>query len=338
MTPRRRAQATIKDVARGAGVSYSTVSRALSGSPLVNKKTKAKVLAVAERLHYRPNVHAQGLARGRSNMLGFVVPDLRGTLLMEVVEGAERAMHAAGYRTLLFHSEWDFEMQCAHVEFMRSSRIGGAVLCPIGKPEEIKWLRRLQREGFPVVLVDRYFPEVNLSHVVTDNELGARLATQHLLDRGHETLVCLTEPDAIAMTSLRERVAGFRAAARAAGLRGKAVRVVQPDLQGEVAAEFPTLKRLLDETPRPRAVFAINDLFAMALYQTMMHRGLRLRDVDIVGFDDARMAPFMPLPWSSVAQPKAEMGRRAAEILIEMIGRGVKHIVQESLEPRLVVR
>ena len=88
-----------------------------------------RIRAVAKRLGYSPNVHAQGPARGRSNMLGFIVPDLRGTLLMEVVEGAERALHELGYRAMLFHTEWEYEAEVAHIEFMRASRIGGAILC-----------------------------------------------------------------------------------------------------------------------------------------------------------------------------------------------------------------
>jgi len=335
---RRRVSATIKDVARDSGVSYSTVSRALNDSPLVNDETKAKIMEVAKRLGYSPNVHAQGLARGRSNMLGFMVPDLRGTLLMEVVEGAEKELTERGFRAMLFHSQWDFQTELSHIEFMRSSRIAGAMLCTIGLKDEITLLRRLQREAFPVVLVDRYFPEVRASHVVTDNEHGGRLATEHLIRRGHREIICLAETEAQGTTSVQDRVKGFRAAAKEGGLGDSSVRVVPLNLHAEVKDDFPTLHALLKENPRPRAIFAINDLFSMALYQVMMHRGLSLQDVDLVGFDDARMAPFMPLPWSSVAQPKERIGRRAAQILVEMVEQGADHIVQESLPPKLIVR
>ncbi|MBN1476912.1 LacI family DNA-binding transcriptional regulator [Candidatus Sumerlaeota bacterium] len=338
MTPRRRDSATIKDVAREAGVSYSTVSRALNDSPLVNDRTKRKILTVAKRLNYRPNVHAQGLARGRSHMLGFVVPDLRGTLLMEVVEGAERALAEAGYRALLLHTEWELEIEKEHVEYLRSSRIGGAILCPIGRDEEVPWLRRLAREGFPVVLVDRYFPRLEASHVVTDNVLGGRLATEHLLRREHRSIVCLSDAESHLVTSLADRMQGFRETAGEAGLGPDQAKVVTFDLQSEVPREFPTLRRLLEGSQRPRAIFAVNDIFAMAVYQTMSRMGISSGEIDLVGFDDARMAPFMPLPWSSVAQPKEDIGRRAAQILIEMIDRGSGHIVRESLPPSLIVR
>jgi LacI family transcriptional regulator len=330
--------ATIKDVARESGVSYSTVSRALNDSPLVNDKTKQRVLSVANRLRYLPNVHAQGLARGRSHMLGVVVPDLRGTLLMEVAEEAERALANAGYRALLCHSQWELKTESEHFEFLRSSHIGGAILCPIGLKDEPALLRRLAREGFAVVLVDRYFPNVEASHVVTDNELGGRLATGLLLERGHREVLCITSTEREEVTSTRDRLAGFRAAAKAAGLSADAAHVLRFNLMEEAPVGFPTLQRLLNEKAARRAVFAVNDVFAMALYQTMAQRGLTLRDIDLVGFDDARMVPFLPLPWSSVAQPKAEMGRRAAEILLEMLEKGTGHIVRESLPPRLIVR
>lgn len=331
-------QATIKDVARRAGVSYSTVSRALNNSPLVNAATKAKVLEVAQRLNYSPNPHAQGLARGQSKMLGIVVPDLRGTLLMEVAEAAERTLDKAGFRALLCHSEWNFEVEAAHVDFLRASRVGGAILCPIGVKEEPAWLKRLAREGFPVVLVDRFFPQIEISHVVTDNALGGRLAAQHLLQRGHRQMLCFTVSEAEELSSTRDRLAGFRAAVREAGCPASAVKTVRFHLMRERDQGFPTLHRALDAMPRHQAVFCINDVFAMVLYQTMMARGLTLRDLDLVGFDDARVVPFLELPWSSVAQPKAEMGRRAAEILLEMLEKGPDHVVRESLPPRLVVR
>ncbi|NUP90722.1 MAG: LacI family DNA-binding transcriptional regulator [Candidatus Sumerlaeia bacterium] len=332
-----RTSATIKDVARESGVSYSTVSRALNDSPLVNDETKQRVMAVAKRLHYRPNVHAQGLARGRSNMLGFVVPDLRGTLLMEVVEAAEREMAKAGMRALLMHSEWEVETEIAHIGFLRSSHIGGAILCPIGVEEEAPFLRRLLREGYPLVLVDRYFPQIDASHVVCDNLLGGRLAAEHLVERGLRDLVFLCGIAEESITSTRDRLAGFQAVAKAAGLGRDRARVVRFDMQGEAERGFPTIERMLREK-RPAGVFAMNDLVAMALYQTMMGCGLSLRDVEVVGFDDARMAPFMPLPWSSVAQPKAEIGRRAAQILIELFAGTPAGPIRESIAPRLVVR
>ena len=135
-----------------------------------------------------------------------------------------------------------------------------------------------------------------------------------------------------------DRVAGFRAAALEGGLGEDDIQLVHMDLQAEVEDDFPTLHRLLQQDPAPKAIFAINDLYAMALYQVMNHRGVSLSDIDLVGFDDARMAPFMPLPWSSVAQPKERIGRRAAEILVEMVDKGTDHIVQEMLPPTLIVR
>jgi LacI family transcriptional regulator len=116
------------------------------------------------------------------------------------------------------------------------------------------------------------------------------------------------------------------------------VRLVRVDLEAEVHEGFPTLQDLLAGDEPPRAVFASNDLHAMALHQVMMRRGLTLHDVDLVGFDDARLAPFMPLPWTTVAQPKEQIGRRAALILLEMADKGTRHLKQESLPPRLVTR
>lgn len=335
---RRKANATIKDVAREAGVSYSTVSRALNRSPLVNEETRTRVVEVADRLGYSPNTYAQSLVRGRSDMLGFVLPDLRGTLLMEIVEGAEKVIRESGHQALILHSDWDFDTEVAQVNYLKASRVGGAIICPISDVREEQWLRELEAEGFPVVLIDRYLPNVVNSFVATDNVQGGKLAAQHLIAKGHKKLICLSVSEAEETTSTRDRMEGFRAAAKGAGLPRDAIKVVRINLGAEIPKGFPSLSTLLSTTNGKQAIFAVSDVFAMALYQTMMTHGMSLNDVDLVGFDDARLVPFLPMPWASVAQHKADIGRRAVEILFEMVERGAGHIVQENIPPHLIVR
>ena len=130
MSPRRQPQVTIADIAREAGFADSTVSRALNNSPLISEATKARIREVAKRLKYRPDLHAQGLARGQSSMIGVLIPDLGGTLLTGVIEGVEEALERANRRVMLLHSRWDFATERDHFAFLQSSRIHGAIVCP----------------------------------------------------------------------------------------------------------------------------------------------------------------------------------------------------------------
>jgi LacI family transcriptional regulator, galactose operon repressor len=338
MSPRRQSQVTIADIAREVGFADSTVSRALNDSPLISKETKTRIREVAERLNYRPNLHAQGLARGQSSMIGVLIPDLGGTMLTGVIEGIEEALERVNRRVMLLHSRWDIATEHDHLAFLQSSRIHGAIVCPIRDPEEPKLLAQLQSEGFCTVLVDRYYPEVNLSHVVTDNVRGGRMATEHLMRRKPQRLACLTIPEDEETTATRDRLQGFLATIREAGLPESSVRVIRFDLMAEARQGFPSLQRLVAETPFPEAVFAINDSYALGLHQAMLQRGLTLSDIDLVGFDNVRMLSFVPMPWSAVAQPRHAIGRRAAEILLEMLERGSDHVVRETLDPQLIVR
>lgn len=302
---------TIADVAAHAGVSKTTVSRVLNSKGEVDPETAARVRRVIAELGYAPSARAVGLARGRTRIVGMLVPSLTWPWMGDVLQGAVDAIEADGYGLLLFTcNRGDESMRQFATQVSAKAFDGLLVIAPEGV---LDYITALHVAGLPVVLIDDRGHQPLFPSVATTNRAGGAQAAEHLLALGRHRPVVVTGPQQFGCT--QQRLAGFVDAYAAAGLPVAAEQIVEGDFtfdSGYVAAH-----RLLADEVRFDALFAHNDLSAVGAIKALQGASLRVpADVAVVGFDDILSAAHTNPPLTTVRQPLREMGEAAARMLL----------------------
>ncbi|MFP5276932.1 MAG: LacI family DNA-binding transcriptional regulator [Acidobacteriota bacterium] len=330
--------ATLKDVAREAGVNISTASRALNNAFGINVDTRKHVIKVAARLNYRPNQVARGLVTGRSNSLGLVISDIRNPFFAELARGAEDAAFNAGCDLVLCNSDQNAEKQMRYVEFLLAKRVGGIVMNSVTPLDEDQQ-DRLRAAGVPIVLLnvssaDRHSPAWRFSSVVADNLYGGEIAAKYLIGLGHKNIVHVAGPRTHGAFS--DRASAFLKVFRENGLAKPKV------VFGEhtFGAAYQSTKQLLGTDRNITAIFAGNDVIAFGCMRALMENGIRIpEDVSILGFDNVEMTQITSPPLTTIDQPKYETGKAAVEILLNMISKdGVREPEHRIIGVHLIER
>ena len=323
----RRVAVTIHDVAHRAGVSVSTVSRALALPDLVRASTRQRVLAAAAELGYQPNRAARGLVTGRTGTLGVVVPDVENPFFGSVLKGVHGRAREGGQVVFLADTAEDARVEAEVVAAM-VRQVDGVVLCSPRLPDED--LHRAAG-GVPVVLVNRAAP--GLPGVLMDAADGVRQAVEHLAALGHRRVAHLTGPRA--SWSAGERLRGLRAAAPVLGVQAVELGPFPPTFEGGLAAADLAL------ASGATGVLAYNDLVALGVLSRLAARGVAVpAEVSVVGFDDTRASATSTPALSTVRMPTREAGRAAVELLLDLLDRpgASPAAVRAPLPTQLVVR
>jgi LacI family transcriptional regulator len=326
--PRR--PVTLADLAREAGTSASTASRALSGRGYVSPVARDRLLAAAERLGYVPNASARTLKQRTSRVVGVVVSDLRNQFYARLAAGIEQALREADFQMMLLGDNNESVEELAAARTFLAMHAPGVIMTPVGAAAT----ELLVRHGIAVVEVDRRLAEVDCDAVVIDNEAGARAATAHLLEHGHTRIGLLGVDTEWTTDAGRRR--GYRAAHAGAGVPVDERLVLRVGVHADDAEE--QIGRLLDDEA-PTALFAANNLLAEQAWNVLRRRGLRLPDeISLVGFDDVPWMAMVEPGITVVAQPTVEMGRRAAQLLLARAESPASRASVDILDPELVVR
>ncbi len=328
---------TLDDVARDAGVSRSTASRALNGAPVVSQETAKRVAASAERLHYRPNVSARALSGGRSDLVCLVVPSFSQTRLVldyyaRLISGVEETANGFGVHVVIKNKS-ETESIYELIETRRA--LGFIVRIGHNQREELKLVRHLKRHKTPFILIghgrDRWMEDLS---VMVDSVGGARRVAHHLAEQGFERLLFVSGPQR--NMESRDRHYGFRLGLHEKGYPDSAVVHAQGDYtpqSGFQAAEGHLRNDTID------AVFACNDHMALGVLTFCSSRGIRVpEDVAVVGFDDEDYAAYTWPSLTTVRQPIYELGKQA---LRQLATYWHKPMVRRSgiiLAPTLIVR
>ena len=325
--------ATARDVAKRAGVSTSTVSHVLNGTRGVSRALRERVLAACDELAFEPNVVARSLKTSRSRTLGFVVPDVN-EFFTEILLGVEGVAEASGYSVIFCHSHDDPDKELAYLRLLRGRRVDGIILAPTGVRHAD--LERLAQNHYPLVLVDRTVPGLSIDLVSVDNEPAAHAAVSHLLGLGHRRIAMVTGD--MRMSSSEPRVRGYRRALEEAGVP------FDPDLlasgEGRTNEGRLAVQDLMSREPRPSALFVANNLMTIGAMIALQELGLAIpRDVAYAGFDDFDWAGFLRPQLTMIAQPTCEIGRTAAQLVIERIGQDAEKPARRiALGGRLMIR
>jgi LacI family transcriptional regulator len=326
---------TRNDVARLAGVSPALVSYVLNNGPRpVSEKTRLRVEKAIRELDYQPSAVARNLRLQRTSTLGLILPDTQNPYYSEVTRGIERIAFEKDYIVILCHSGYSLERELQYVDALRMQRVAGVIWIPA--TASLEPYNRLVRFGVPTVLLDRFIPDQNLPAVVADNFRGGYLATQHLIQLGHERIATITRP--ITLSHSHGRIKGYIAALNEAGISMDECLIVPGGYWFENGrAAFERLIALKDP---PTALFAYNDIMAIGALRAAQQHGLKIPDdFSIVGFDNIPEADFTSPSLTTISQPKFDMGRTGTEWLLKIISKESSPMEEvPPLDVELIVR
>lgn len=312
--PRKRSNSpTIADVARECGVGTMTVSRVVNGGNLVSVKTAARVRAAIQKLGYEPNEAARILKGQAPRTIGLIVPDLADTFFSICAHEAQQMAAKHGYTTLLLASERDPESEVSELAMMKSRNIAGILIVPTN-PDCVGQLQEMRKRGIPVVMLDRTFPGLDAGEVMVENDEGAQKAVDHLIEHGHESILCVGYDSQF--NSIGQRIAGYQKAMIRAGLKPRFAVV---DAGEAVGAKV--LQKLRSAKP-PTALFTLNNVTTKHVLQALQRENIAIpQEVAIVGFDDFELASLLAVPLTAVRQPAVELGRSATRLLLDWMRR-----------------
>jgi len=328
---------SIRDVAVRAGVSVGTVSNVLNRPEVVADPTRARVLAAIAELGFVRNESARQLRAGQSRTIGLVVLDIANPFFTDVARGVEETANAQGLAVILCNSDDRPAKEAAYLDVLAEQRVQGVLITPTAALSAN--LEVLRGRGIPVVLVDRRATGPDQCSVAVDDVVGGQLAAEHLLERGHERIAFIGGSSGL--PQVQERHTGVTAAVVERLGSEDALTVLSPEtLTVAGGREAGAQIMAMPKTRRPTAAACANDLIALGLLQEMVRHGVRVpEDLAIVGYDDIDYAGAAAVPLTSVRKPRQELGRRAAELLIEEANAGETHLHQQLVfEPTLVVR
>lgn len=322
--------ATMRDVARVAGVSVGTVSNYVNAPGLVAPATAARIRQAIADLGYRVDVTARAFSTGQTYTVGLVIPTITNPYFAEIAGVVTHALWACGLQTFLCDAAADPERERTHLQELVARRVDGILISHSGEPGELQ--RFAEQLTKPIVFFDRTVRGVH--SVGADNRLGGRLAAAHLVGLGHRNVAVLAGDEGLA--NVRERLDGFAEALSQHGIElgGRHI------LCGPQTLELGyRIGELLEREPRPTALFCTNDIVAIGAWRSLVELGYRVPEaISLIGFDDIEMSRLTVPALTTVAQNKAAIGREASELLLRLM-RG-DQVAPNAIDipPTLVVR
>ncbi|WP_295582445.1 LacI family DNA-binding transcriptional regulator [uncultured Oscillibacter sp.] len=327
---------TLKDVAQRAGVSASTVSRVLNGKDLVEEKTRARVLRIAEEMEYRPNVMAKGLKEGRTRTIAFLIPNIENQIYPSLAIAVETEARRQGYFVVFCNTQEDQEREREYIRNLKNRFVDGFLFSTALSGGESRTLLELREEGYPAVCLMRAAPD-GTDAFVSDNERGAYLGTGYLLEQGFTRIATVTGRAQLELH--RQRLRGYERALRDHGLPVEED-LVWTGVEDQAERAYRCVLEKVEAGCVPQAVFAQSDPLAFDTMRALARAGLRVpEDVSVLGYDNVPFAACYSPALTTVEQPLYEMGRDATRHLIAVIeGRTPAGRPEKRYPPRLVLR
>lgn len=327
--------ATIKDVARRAGVSIGSVSAVVNNRSVTSPELRSRVLAAIDELGYTPHAGARSLKMGRTRSMGLLVPDIINPHFAALASAIEKASERAGY-TLSFGSTLgDTDKEARNLELFRRQRVDGLILDLVGTTAD--YVRQIVRTiTVPTVLIDRRPEGLPFDSVLLNNRAAGRLVTEYLVRSGHRRIAILLGQ--LDYSTATERLAGYLEVLEENGIARDDRLILQGEFDIEPA--YRATVELLSRGIRPTAIFCINNQMTIGVMQALNEQGFRVpHDISLAGIDDLPTAATFSPRLTVAIQPTVEMGEKAVEMLLARLnGTASPEPVQVVCEPRLIVR
>lgn len=331
-TLRKANLVTLTQLAQQLELSASTISRALTRPEMVAPATLEKVLSAVEAAGYRPNAIARSLREGVTRTIGLLVSDIQNPFYSSVTKAIERVAAANGYSTIICNADEDPANEEAALKLLADLKVSGIIHGSSGSSQES--LSKLRQSGIPIIDIDRATELEDADTVLVDNFRGSREAAEYLIDLGHRRIATIAGP--VKLTTGRDRLEGYKAALRGAGVEVPTQYVEHGDFReesGRLAAE-----RLLALPDSPTALFVANNEMMAGALATCRSYDVRIpEDLSLISFDDVRWARYVDPPLTVIAQPTELIGEVAATLLFERLA-GRTELVSRVLETRLIKR
>lgn len=329
---------SIKDIAKEAGVSHTTVSRALRGSSLISDETTKRIQETALALGYLPSAAAQSLKTNRSQALGIIVSSIDDPYFSEILQGIEEIAQGNHYSLFIAASQRDSVRERAIVQAMRQHRVDGIIIC--STPFSGERSQQLSKYGIPIVMVNNQAAEEYRYSIYHDDVDGSRQVTRHLIELGHRKIAYLG--NSASGRTTQDRLAGFRYEVQSARLA----------LPNEYVFEIPgsepekgslAVDHFLRLPNRPTAIVCFNDMLAIGVLKALQQRGVRVpEEISITGFDNIVFSNYTNPPLTTFDQPKRFIGQKAAELILSLLRPASDtHMPQQKIQVligRLLVR
>lgn len=318
--------ASIREVAKLANVSPSTVSRVINGTANVDEEKKRRVLKAIDESGFTPNEVARSLFKKSSKTIGVIVPSITNPFFTEMSSAIEKTANAYGYRMTICNTSGDVEKEKNAISMLTSMNVDGIVITTSN--QELKSI--LEHCETPIIAIDRAISKNTAGgYIHCDNYEGGRMAAEHLVRCGCKSIVCVRGLDDI--SSARERYQGYLDVVKAHDIKEQSIQCDYSFSEGLTVAE-----KLLAEYPDVDGIIACNDMVAISVYKVLCRRGIRVpEDIQLVGYDNISLAHLMTPELTTVAQPIEKMGVKAVEMLIQKETEGYKEYI---FSPELIIR
>lgn len=322
--------ATMKDIARIAGVSTSTVSHVVNGSRFVSPEMREKIEKVMKSLNYTPSLVARSLKMKETNTLGMLVTASSNPFFAEVVRHIERYCERHNYHLILVNTDGNSQSLKKHLDRLLQKQVDGLLLM-CAEPQDME-ADLFANVSLPMVVIDWWQQALNADKIHENSEFGGYLATKTLLEAGYREIAIITGE--LTKPLAQNRLEGYKRALAEFGISYQADLVIESQFQFE--AGLKSAEKLL-ENYRPQAIFAMSDSIAIGVYQAIWRAGLKIpEDIAVIGYDNIELAQFLSPPLTTIHQPKARLAKFAVQQLIAKIREPNQPIQEILLEPELV--
>ena len=329
---------TIKHIAKIAGVSFSTVGKALRGEPVVHPRTRDKILKIAKDLNYYPNLHAKSLKTKKTKLIGIILNDLKNPFFSNIYKVIADILNKWDYTMLLCDSDYDLDLERKNIITMLSKGADGIIISPVNEKSDN--LKLIIDSDLKAVFIDSIPEYAEVNYVFVNHEKAGYLSTEYLINNGHKSILLLNGPQGFSPS--KHFVNGHENALIQYNLKPNKKLQINTDVSIEngyqiFVEKYKDRKSVNDSTFT--AVLTLSDLLALGIYEAALDLGFTIPDdYSVIGYDNIFAGKYVHPPLTTVHQPKIRIGEMSVSILLEKINNTTEEFEKIILEPHLIVR
>ncbi|MFC5683723.1 LacI family DNA-binding transcriptional regulator [Flavobacterium sp. MAHUQ-51] len=329
-------KSTIKDIASVLGLTPSAVSKALNDHPRISEKTKIAVKQVAQELDYQPNYLSSALRKGKSNLVGVIIPRVNSHFFSSVVENIEKVLNSEGYSIIMTQSNELYAKECKEIDTLLKIQVDGIIASMANQTIDLEFYEKIKSKGVELVLFDRGEESLQVDYVGIDDYKSSHLVVDHFVAQNCKKIAHIAGFNHIRI--YKERIRGYKDALEKWNLNIQEDWIIESNLRKDDGRRI--MQQLLDGPDRPDAVYVAGDIAALGALQVLLENNIKVpEEIALVGFSDEPFTSLTQPSISTVNQHSDQIGKLAAEVFLERMNNPNKNSIKRIiLEPELIVR